>query len=339
MAPSDRTSSLQRTLDEVTTATTDWMRAEVIADDYQSMAPLLEHAISSVVPASDRALMVRYGCEMMERDWRDSLPGMAAFEFQNINLLVTDDYFDERETTRMGTPPISQKWGAKPAIALGFVLKCLSNESLLKGWDDDKGWDVAAAIEVVEWASKWQYYSQFLEDELLAKPLGEVSIGDYQNLVEKATAVGVAGAFELGCIIGGGDSAARKLAREFGMTLGCMLQVRDDCIDYIYNEDLIRKGAFSDLLCRRRRLPVLSIAWHGSATDKQKLEVIFAKESLSLDDAAIVTEMLLAPEVQTAIRAYADELARQASAQLLCIPGPVGTRDELQALVELFRDL
>ncbi len=332
-------SLIHEALSEVTLATLEWIRANVLTDDYGPMSPMLEHAITSVVPASDRAILVRYGCQLMGCDWREALPGMAAFEFQNINLLVTDDYFDERDTSRMGVVPINKRWGSKAAIALGFVLKSLSNESLIIGWNRRRNWNLNEAIETIEWASRWQYYSQFLEDDLLSVPLADVTLEDYTNLIEKATASGIAGALELGAIIGGCSVELRKAIKSFGLTLGCLLQVRDDCIDYIYNEELIKKGAFSDFFSKRRRLPLLVAYWEGDLEQKRAIEYLLGKRYLTLEHAAVAVDLILRPNVQAFIRRYANETADKAMNQLDCLQVKGGTRENLRSLIDLFRDL
>lgn len=326
-------------LEEVTDVTNTWMRTNILKDDYGPMSSILEHAITSVVPASDRALLVRYGCELTGRDWHDALPAMAAFEFQNINLLVTDDYFDDRMTHRMGKDPINRKWGSKAAIALGFVLKSLSNESLLLGWKRNPDWNIEEAIETIEWASKWQYYSQFLEDQMSAMLLSDITIDQYRNLIEKATAVGIAGALELGCIIGKCDAATRVNAREFGMTLGCLLQVRDDCIDYIYNEDLIRKGPFSDLFTKRRRLPILCAYWQGTRTEKRMIDRILAEREISLEEAKAILDLIIAPKSRNRLWQFSQELANEARRQIRSLPKDKNTHASLIELISLFSDL
>lgn len=94
--------SLVRQLREVTQITTTWIKDKVLRDDYGDLTPMIEHALTSTVPDSDRAIMVKLGCELKGEDWNKALPAMAAWELLNINLLVTDDFFDRRTTSRMG---------------------------------------------------------------------------------------------------------------------------------------------------------------------------------------------------------------------------------------------
>jgi octaprenyl-diphosphate synthase len=329
---------IQVALAETTKVTDAWIRENMLKEDYGSMQPMLEQALTSVVPASDRAILVRYGCELMGKDWHLALPGMAAFEFQNINLLVTDDYFDERTTKRMGKDPISVKYGPKAAIALGFILKSMSNECLLRGWQISKDWDLQAAIETIEWASKWQYYSQFLEDDLCAKPLSKATLEDYEYLIQIATATGIAGAIELGCIVGGCDNKARKKARAFGLTLGSLLQIRDDCIDYIYNEKLIHKGAFSDIFTKRRRLPLLAAYWEGTGKEQKKILSIINKNVLTLFDAYEIVQLICKPKVQNFVTQYSNKLAARATTQLGYMPSTINALINFKSLIGLFSD-
>ncbi len=326
-------------LDEVTVCTKEYMRSFIAARRFPDLDELMEHAIDLVVPASDRAVLVRAGCEIVGSDEARALPGMAAFEFQNINLLVTDDFFDDRKTTRMGTDTIRQKWGDRAAVALGFVLKCYSVEVLADAWNTNCEWDLKRAVSAVEWASRWQYASQFLEEEITSTPISEVSLDAYLYLIEKATATGIAGAMELGGIIGGGSENAQVQLREFGLKLGSLLQIRDDCLDYIYDEDLICKGAFSDLFAKRRRLPLLAAYWEGTDSEKVQIEKLLALPVISLEDVPAVLDLITATKVKNRIDSITGRIRAAALEDLERLPKSGASNEFLTELVELFTDL
>ena len=79
--------SLIKQLKDITQITTDWIRENVLRDDYGDLTPIIEHALTSTVPDSDRAIMVKLGCELKGVDWHEALPAMAAWELLNINFL------------------------------------------------------------------------------------------------------------------------------------------------------------------------------------------------------------------------------------------------------------
>jgi len=171
--------SLIRQLSEVTQITMTWIREKVLRDDYDDLTPMIEHALTSTVPDSDRAIMVKLGCELKGEDWHEALPAMAAWELLNINLLVTDDFFDRRTTSRMGEKTISQKWGEETCLVLGFVLTSIANEALISAWSKSSKWSLHDALEILTWATKWEYYSQFQESQLVKIPLSETTLEIY----------------------------------------------------------------------------------------------------------------------------------------------------------------
>jgi len=331
--------SLVSLLNEVTEATTGWIRENVLNDDYDRLTPLIEHSLASTVPGNDRALMVKLGCELKGKDWHVALPGMAAWELLNINLLVTDDFFDKRTTPRMGKQTISQKWGEEACITLGFVLTSLASETLISAWRKSSKWSLHDALEVLTWATKWEYYSQYQESELLKIPISQTTLEMYMDLIKNSTAVGIAGSFELGCVMGIGSKGERERFRDFGMDLGCLLQIRDDLIDYIYNESLIRKGPFNDLFTKKRRLPMLAAYWEGSSPQKRRIEKILRKKRPTLKDALIITEMVTSPKVERRIQNITDTMAQSARRKLHRLPEIQPAKLVLGELVELFAEL
>lgn len=331
--------SLVSLLSEVTQITTSWIRENVLKDNYGDLMPVIEHSLTSTVPDSDRAIMVKLGCELMGEDWHEALPAMAAWEVLNINLLVTDDFFDRRTTPRMGTKTISQKWGEEVCLVTGFVLTSIASESLISAWSKSSRWSLHDALEILTWATKWEYYSQFQESQLVKLPLSETTLEMYIDLIKNSTAVGIAGAFELGCVMGRGNKKERENFRDFGMDLGCLLQIRDDLIDYIYNETLIKKGPFNDLFTKKRRLPLLAAYWEGSQMEKRRIEKVIGKKILSLKDALIITELITAPKVEKRIQRITEVFEVSARKRLTRLPDIQPAKLILSDIVELFTDL
>ncbi|HHT9126708.1 MAG TPA: polyprenyl synthetase family protein [Candidatus Brocadiia bacterium] len=331
--------NLIKLLDEITEVTTNWIRENVLRDDYGKLKPLIEHALTSTTPASDRALMLRLGCELKGEDWLTALPGMASWELLNINLLVTDDFFDKRTTVRMGRKTISQRYGDEACVALGFILKSLASETLISAWNKSARWSLRDAMEVLEWATKWLYYSQFQEDELVKLPLSKCTLEMYIDLIKNATSIGIAGAFELGCIMGGSYKEERSRFRDFGIDLGYVFQIRDDLIDYIYNDSLIQKGPFNDLFTKRRRLPLLVAYWEGTSLEKRQIEGILRKNKLTHKDALVITEMIVSQKVKKRILSISGKIADSAKKKLTGLPTCQPAKYILLDLIELAMDL
>jgi geranylgeranyl pyrophosphate synthase len=159
------------------------------------------------------------------------------------------------------------------------------------------------------------------------------------DLIENATSVGIAGAFELGCLIGGGTERQRKKFRDFGLYLGHLLQIRDDLIDYVYDESLIKKGAFNDLFSKKRRLPLLVAYWEGTNRDKNQIEEILKKNKIELEDALVIIDMITNQKIEKRIKGIAASIAVRAKRELSLLPNTPPAKDILLEIVELFTDL
>lgn len=324
---------------ETTDITTKFLNGFIHQEKFESIMPLLEYALSSTTPGSDRALLVRLACQLEEGTLKDALPGMAAWELLNINLLVTDDFFDARKTKRMGKIPISEKFGAETCISLGFILKSLASEVLIKGAKKTNKWNVGDALEILEWSTKWLYYSQYQEDVMVKIPLSEVTLEMYIDLIKNATSVGIGGAIELGCLLGGGSKSDRQKFRDFGIIFGHLFQIRDDLIDYVNDETLIKKGPFSDIISKRRRLPLLVAYWESSSSEKRETERILDKKNMRPTDILKIINLITTNKVKNRIRNISYKLYKTAKTQLAQLPKSEPATSLFMQLLELSIDL
>jgi len=324
---------------ETTDITTKFLGEFIHQEKFEPIIPLLEYALSSTAPGSDRALLVRLACQLEKGTIKDALPGMAAWELLNTNLLVTDDFFDERKTKRMGKIPISEKFGVKICISLGFILKSLASEVLIKGARKTNKWNVGDALEILELSTKWQYYSQYQENAMVKTPLSEVTLEMYIDLIKNATSVEIGGAVESGCLLGGGSKCDREKYNDFGIILGHLFQIRDDLIDYIDDESLIKKGPFSDLISKSRRLPLLVAYWEGSQSEKREIEHILDKKTMKPTDILKIIDLITSNKVKNKIKNISNELCKTARMQLARLPKNEPATSLFNQLLDLSIDL
>ncbi|MFQ5434917.1 MAG: polyprenyl synthetase family protein, partial [Anaerolineae bacterium] len=85
----------------------------------------------------------------------------------------------------------------------------------------------------------------------------KVSVADYIHMITGKTAVLIALCAELGALIAGADDEATAHFAAFGRNLGLAFQVKDDILGIWGDEELTGKSAASDILTRKKTLPVL----------------------------------------------------------------------------------
>ncbi len=314
-------SKVEKLLKETNPIVKDWMEKYFSNDEFLPLKSQIEYAINYTDPDYDRALLVRLGCELMGGNLKQALPGMVAWELFNISLLVTDDFFDQRKGFRMGQEPIYKKWNDKASVSLGFYFDSLAYEIIINSYKNNKQINPIDTVDVLTWSAKWQYFSQDQEEQLTKRNLDEITLEDYFDLIKNATAVGTAGAIELGGILGGASQAQRYQFREFGLDFGCLLQIRDDLIDYIDNESITQKSPFNDLLMKRKRLPFLVCYWKGNKTEKKKLLELIQKPTIEDNEISFVLDILTSHKVKYEIRRLVEKIHKRAVYRLETLPG------------------
>ena len=332
--------SLVDLLNDVSNITTGWIKKNVVnSQNCGNLTNLVDYALKSTVPGNDRALMVKLGCELKGKGINIALPAMAAWELLNISLIVTDDFYDQRTSNRMGKKTIYSIWGTESCVSLGFVLNSLSCETLIKAHNKDSRWNIHDAIEVLHWAMKWLYYSQFQEEQLMKVPLSKVTFKMYLDMVNNATSVGIAGAFELGGVIGGANRHERQIFRNYATYIGHLAQIRDDFVDYIYAENLIKKGAFNDLYTKKRRLPILVAYWVGTPKEKNLIEKMFLQDTIDKCDALNAIDLVTSQKVTHKVRQIVDQLKAKANHYSRSLPNVQPAKSVLNDLLDMFTDL
>ena len=84
-----------------------------------------------------------------------------------------------------------------------------------------------------------------------------IDVGDYWKMISGKSATLIAASMELGALFGGADVDLRLAYRDFGHYLGLAFQVQDDILGIWGDEAVTGKSTASDLLERKKSLPVL----------------------------------------------------------------------------------
>src|SRR5512136_3005471 len=91
----------------------------------------------------------------------------------------------------------------------------------------------------------------FFEDRL------DVSVNDYFAMIGGKTGALLAASPEIGAVIGGAPPPVSDAYRRFGAELGRAFQLRDDVLGIWGDEAVTGKSAASDILGKKKSLPVL----------------------------------------------------------------------------------
>jgi geranylgeranyl diphosphate synthase type I len=266
-----------------------------------------------------RPLLLLLTCKSSQGDWKTALPAAAAVELVHNFSLVHDDIQDN-SATRRGRETIWIKWGMPQGINAGDALFVLSNQAIL---------DLASAYstDIVLKAAKILHKTcldltrgQFMDMEY--ENLEGLTFDDYLKMVGGKTSALLASCCELGALLGNVDQEIQNSYRAFGHYLGLAFQMQDDLLGVWGNSALTGKSSESDLVSRKKSLPVLFGLQNKGAFAKR-----WNDGPIHPDEVAGLAEVLAAEGVRLRTQQTADQMTDLAL-QSLRIADPEGEAGE-----------
>jgi geranylgeranyl diphosphate synthase type I len=244
-------------------------------------------------------------CVACGGDPAQAVAGAAALELLHNFSLLHDD-IEDNSLTRRHRPTVWALFGLPQACNAGDAMFSLAHRTLFGL--ADRGLAAGQVLQVIRVVddmcvalTEGQYLDLSFEGRL------DVSEEEYVRMVAGKTAAMLAAAAQTGAIIAGAGPAAVAALRRAGWALGMAFQFQDDVLGIWGAEDVTGKSAASDILSKKKSLPVL----HALASPRSgpELRARYAGRPFTEDDVPGVLELLDA----AAARAYSETRARQAS--------------------------
>ncbi len=209
-------------------------------------------------------------------DWQTALPAAAAVELLHNFSLIHDDIQDN-SPTRHGRPTVWKVWGTANAINVGdalFTLAFTALEQLSRA-------DIPAhtVLEV------WRIFNQITLEltrgqhlDMRFESQNIVTVDEYLSMISGKSAALVGGCAQMGAMIASGDAALAQRYASFGLNLGIAFQIRDDILGIWGEPSLTGKSAATDIVSRKKSLPVL----HG-LSQSRALADIYQNDAFDAD--------------------------------------------------------
>ncbi len=212
--------------------------------------------------------------------------------FHNFTL-IHDDIVDG-DTLRRGRPTVWKLWGIPHAINSGDAQLLMVYEVLQK--NDKLSADNKIAIS--QFLTK--QYLKVAEGQYLDFVLTEAKLGDsvvseetYYKMIECKTADLIAAAAKVAGMVAGVSEVEQEALFQYGLNLGIAYQICDDVVSIWGTSDNTGKRNYSDLLERKKTLPILYAYEKLSRKGKEKLLGYYnSGEELSLEDVREIVELL-----------------------------------------------
>lgn len=222
-----------------------------------SFAPEVVYAGKQIRP-----ILTLLICEAAGGDWQKALPAAASLEILHNFSLVHDD-IEDGSPTRRGRATVWQVWGLEQGINTGDAMFATAQLAMTRLFE------VGVSAEIVVTAMRRLNetcieLTQGQHADILFESRDDVTTDEYMAMIRGKTAVLIGLACELGALIAGADVAKVAHYARYGLDLGLAFQVIDDILGVWGDEGKIGKSAESDILTKKKTLPILYGLEHSS---------------------------------------------------------------------------
>lgn len=286
---------------------------------------IVEKSIRDQARAFDPAVegYVAYVCQSSGKRIRPALALMAGgatggkteehtrlsviLEMVHIASLVHDDIMDGA-ATRRGLPTAASKWGSALSVLLGDALFAHALE-LATEFDDTR------VCRSIARASRDVCSGEILQTQRRFDL--NLSVPDYLRMIGMKTAALFAAAAGLGARLNGVPEHVEQALHSYGMKLGTVYQIYDDCLDLVGDESKAGKTLRTDLAKGKLTLPVLYLLMEATDAQKQKLNKMLLKGE-PMDTSLLAGIADYEGAIEKAV-AFAQGMITEARAELVCL--------------------
>lgn len=202
-----------------------------------------------------RPVICLLACQAAGGDWRQAVPAAAAIELLHNFSLIHDD-IEDASPTRRGRKTLWTIWGTEQAINAGDAMFALAHLALNRLVDRDVAAETAVHA-LRRFDETCVRLTQGQHADMDFERRDEVTVDEYLAMITGKTAVLLSLCTELGALIAGSDDQTVHNYAQFGLNLGLAFQVIDDILGIWGDEAIIGKSASTDILTKKKTLPVL----------------------------------------------------------------------------------
>lgn len=202
-----------------------------------------------------RPVICLLACQAAGGDWQQAVPAAAAIELLHNFSLIHDD-IEDASPTRRARKTLWTIWGAEQAINAGDAMFAFAHLALNRLVD--RGVTAETAVHALRrFDETCVHLTQGQHADMHFETRDVVGVDEYLAMITGKTAVLLSLCTELGALIAGSKNDAVHHYAQFGLNLGLAFQVIDDILGIWGDEDVIGKSASTDILTKKKTLPVL----------------------------------------------------------------------------------
>jgi geranylgeranyl diphosphate synthase, type I len=254
-----------------------------------------------------RPVLCLLACAVCGGDPQQALPAAAGLELLHNFSLLHDD-IEDNSFTRRHRPTAWTVFGLPQALNAGDAMFSLAHMAFYRL--SERGVSPATALEalrVFDAMCVALTEGQYLDMDFETR--ANVEIHDYFRMIQGKTGALLGAAPQIGALIAGAGPDVIAACRRYGQALGMAFQLQDDVLGIWGAEDVTGKSAASDILSKKKSLPVL----HALADERigPELAALYAGPAFTTSEVPAVLALLDA----AGSRAFTESRAREATAE------------------------
>ena len=284
-----------------------------------------------------RPVLCLLACQAQGGDWERTIPAAAAIELIHNFSLIHDDIQDG-SPMRRHRDTVWHIWGVPQALNAGdgmHVVAHLAMQRLRQGGVPAE--QVLEALRILDETSLTLCHGQYLD--LAFEERTEISVDEYLYMIGAKSAALISASARIGALLGGAEPGAVEAYGRFGWEMGLAFQMVDDILGIWGDPQVTGKSAASDILSRKKTLPVLYALERGrgdGAGDGHLLTRLYEKATLEEADVAQVLALLDEAGARYYAQAQAQAHTDQALAALQETGGRGPAQEELARVARSF---
>jgi len=233
----------------------------------------------------------------------------AVVEMVHTATLVHDDIIDGADMRR-GRPSANTTWGNEKCVLAGDWLYMQAFKVAL----EEKSLRV---LDLLIGLTQQMVEGELLQIQKLGKAVSEA---EYYDLIFRKTACLFAVSMRLGAVLAAAGEAEETSLAAYGRAVGLAFQIVDDVLDLTATEEVLGKPVASDLREGKATLSVIHSIDHGTAQDRQAIQMVLDDRGFERVTREQIQEILVRNGSVEYAMAAAGRYAKQALQALAPLP-------------------
>ena len=217
-------------------------------------------------------------CYLFEGKYQRGLSAALAVEIFHNFTLVHDDIMDEAPLRR-GQPTVHQKYNLNTGILSGDVMLVLAYKFLT---ENTPAHQLPKVLQVFNQFAVEVCEGQQMDMNFERKD--KVTIDEYIRMIELKTSVLVAGAMQIGALLGGAKEKEAEAMYQFGRNLGIAFQLQDDLLDTYGDPEKFGKKIGGDIAQNKKTILYLKAIERALPHQHQQLELLYQSNRVKEQD-------------------------------------------------------